>query len=108
MPELPEVEVVKLSLDKKIKEKRVKKVLVRNRNLRKKVPLNFENFFINQKIFKVERFAKYLILHFSNNRKCLIHLGMSGTIHFVKKNKKIFLQIQVFIILQNYQVNIII
>ena len=36
MPELPEVEVVKQSLDKKIKEKKVKKVLVRNRNLRKK------------------------------------------------------------------------
>ena len=88
MPELPEVEVVKQSLDKKIKEKKVKKVLVRNRNLRKKVPLNFENFLINKKIFKVGRFAKYLILYFSNNKKCLIHLGMSGTIHFVKKNKK--------------------
>ena len=44
MPELPEVEVVKQSLDKKIKEKKVKKVLVRNRNLRKKIPLNFDNF----------------------------------------------------------------
>ena len=88
MPELPEVEVVKQSLDKKIKEKKVKKVLVRNRNLRKKVPLNFENFFIKQKIFKIERFSKYLILYFSNNKICLIHLGMSGTIHFVKKNKK--------------------
>ena len=38
MPELPEVEVVKQSLDKKIREKKVKKVLVRNRNLRKKSP----------------------------------------------------------------------
>ena len=88
MPELPEVEVVKQSLDKKIKEKKVKKVLVRNRNLRKKVPLNFEKVFINQKVFKVGRFSKYLILHFSNNKKCLIHLGMSGTIHFIKKNTK--------------------
>ena len=88
MPELPEVEVVKQSLDKKIKEKKVKKVLVRNRNLRKKVPWNFENFFLNQKILKVGRFSKYLIFHLSNNKKCLIHLGMSGTIHFVKKNKK--------------------
>ncbi len=88
MPELPEVEVVKQSLDKKIKEKKVKKVLVRNRNLRKKVPLNFERFFINQKILEIERFSKYLILHLSNNKKCLIHLGMSGTIHFVKKNEK--------------------
>ena len=88
MPELPEVEVVKQSLDKKIREKKVKKVLVRNRNLRKKVPLKFENFFLNQKILKVERFSKYLILHLSNRKKCLIHLGMSGTIHFIKKNKK--------------------
>jgi len=88
MPELPEVEVVKQSLDKKIKEKKVKKVLVRNRNLRKKVPLNFENFFINQKIIKIGRFSKYLILYFSNDKICLIHLGMSGTIHFLKKNKK--------------------
>ena len=88
MPELPEVEVVKQSLDKKIKEKKVKKVLVRNRNLRKKVPSKFEKFFLNQKILKVGRFSKYLILHFHNKKKCLIHLGMSGTIHFVKKNKK--------------------
>ncbi len=41
MPELPEVEIVRQSLDKKIKQKKVKKVIVRNRNLRKKVPLKF-------------------------------------------------------------------
>ena len=41
MPELPEVEIVRQSLNKKIKEKKVKKVIVRNRNLRLKVPLNF-------------------------------------------------------------------
>ena len=87
MPELPEVEVVKQSLNKKIREKKVKKVLVRNRNLRKKVPLNFESFFLNQKILKVGRFSKYLILHLSNYKKCLIHLGMSGTIHLIKENK---------------------
>ena len=88
MPELPEVEVVKQSLDKKIKEKKVKKVLVRNRNLRKKIPLNFESFFINKKILNVSRFSKYLILNLSNNKKCLIHLGMSGTIHYIRRNKK--------------------
>ena len=88
MPELPEVEVVKQSLDKKIKEKKVKKVLVRNRNLRKKIPYNFESFLKNQKILKVERFSKYLILHLSNYKKCLIHLGMSGTIHLINNNLK--------------------
>ena len=44
MPELPEVEIVRQSLDKKIKQKKVKKVIVRNRNLRKKVPLKFEKY----------------------------------------------------------------
>ena len=50
MPELPEVEVVRQSLDKKIKQKKVKKVIVRNRNLRIKIPLNFANFLENLKI----------------------------------------------------------
>ena len=43
MPELPEVEIVRQSLDKKIKQKRVKKVIIRNRNLRIKLPKNFAN-----------------------------------------------------------------
>ena len=62
MPELPEVEVIRRSLEKKIKQKKVKKVIVRNRNLRFKIPKNFENVFKNQKIIIVDRFSKYLIL----------------------------------------------
>ena len=50
MPELPEVEIVRQSLNKKIKQKKVKKVIVRNRNLRFKIPLNFSNYFENKKI----------------------------------------------------------
>ena len=88
MPELPEVEIVRQSLDKKIKQKKVKKVIVRNRNLRFKIPLNFSIFLKNQKIIKVDRYSKYLILHLSNKSFCLLHLGMSGTIHVVFNNKK--------------------
>ena len=44
MPELPEVEIVRLSLDKKIKKKSIKKVIIRNRNLRFKIPSDFESF----------------------------------------------------------------
>ena len=43
MPELPEVEIVRQSLNKKIKQKKVKKVIIRNRNLRLKIPINFAN-----------------------------------------------------------------
>ena len=66
MPELPEVEIVRQSLNKKIKQKKVKKVIVRNRNLRFKIPSNFSNYFENKKIIKVERFSKYLILCLEN------------------------------------------
>ena len=62
MPELPEVEIVRQSLNKKIKGKVIKKVLVKNRNLRFKIPYNFEQFVNKKKIKKVDRFSKYLIL----------------------------------------------
>ena len=45
MPELPEVEIVRQSLDKKIRQKKVKKVIIRNQNLRIKVP----NYFLQAK-----------------------------------------------------------
>jgi formamidopyrimidine-DNA glycosylase len=84
MPELPEVEIVRQSLDKKIKQKKVKKVIIRNRNLRFKIPFNFNRYFQNKKIIKVGRFSKYLIIYLSQGNYCLIHLGMSGTIHVVE------------------------
>ena len=86
MPELPEVEIVRQSLNKKIKQKKVKKVIIRNRNLRFKIPSNFNTYFKNKKIIKVGRFSKYLIIYLAEENYCLIHLGMSGTIHIVNNS----------------------
>ena len=88
MPELPEVEIVRQSLNKKIKGKIIQKVIVKNRNLRFKVPIRFEDFLENQKVIKVKRFSKYLNLFLSNKCICIIHLGMSGTIHLIQSKKK--------------------
>tara|TARA_B100000902_G_scaffold313365_1_gene303785 strand:+ start:206 stop:1069 length:864 start_codon:yes stop_codon:yes gene_type:complete len=88
MPELPEVEIVRQSLDKKIRQKKVKKVIVRNKNLRIKIPNNFKKFLENKIIDRVSRFSKYLIIYLSKNEFCLIHLGMSGTIHLIDDRKK--------------------
>ena len=88
MPELPEVEIVRQSLDKKIKQKKIKKVIVRNRNLRLKIPLYFARFMEGKKIINVKRFSKYVILHLSNSSYCLLHLGMSGTVHIIDIKKK--------------------
>ncbi len=87
MPELPEVEIVRQSLHKRIQKKSIRKVIIRNRNLRLKIPSGFEGFLKDKKIIKVNRFSKYLIIHFQNENYCIIHLGMSGTIHILDKKK---------------------
>ena len=53
MPELPEVEIVRQSLDKKIKQKSIKKVIIRNKNLRFPVPKNFSSFLKNKKYIQM-------------------------------------------------------
>ena len=41
MPELPEVEIVRQSLHKKIKKKSIKKVIIKNKNLKIKITIDF-------------------------------------------------------------------
>ena len=43
MPELPEVEIVKRSLKNKVNYKRIKKIIISNRNLRFKIEKNFDS-----------------------------------------------------------------
>ena len=83
MPELPEVEIVKQSLKKKIKLKKIKKVIVKNRNLRFRLRKDFEKNLKNRFIRKILRISKYLIIELDNYKYCVIHLGMSGTIHLI-------------------------
>ena len=88
MPELPEVEIVRKSLSKNIKGKVITNVEVNNRNLRVKIEKKFEEKLKKKKIKKIDRFSKYIIIVFFDNSFCLIHLGMSGTIHLLKKKNK--------------------
>ena len=87
MPELPEVEIVRQSLLKNIKGKKINKVLVRNRNLRLKLETAFEKKLKNKFISNIKRFSKYLIIELENKNFCIVHLGMSGTIHIIKNKK---------------------
>ena len=45
MPELPEVEIVRQSLNRQVKNRKIINIQVNNRNLRLKVPKNFEKIF---------------------------------------------------------------
>ena len=87
MPELPEVEIVRQSLLKNIKGKKINKVLVRNRNLRFKLEASFEKKLKNNFISNIKRFSKYLIIELENKSFFIVHLGMSGTIHIIKNKK---------------------
>ena len=91
MPELPEVEIVKRSLKNKVNYKKIKKIIISNRYLRFKVEKNFESILEGRSIIDVSRFSKYIILTLDNYIYCLIHLGMSGTLHLInyKKNEKL-------------------
>tara|TARA_B100001540_G_scaffold291673_1_gene289403 strand:- start:1140 stop:2003 length:864 start_codon:yes stop_codon:yes gene_type:complete len=88
MPELPEVEIVKRSLENKVKNKKIRKVIITNRNLRFKIHRKFANILKGKFIVNIERFSKYIILTLDDKSYCLIHLGMSGTLHILNNNKK--------------------
>tara|TARA_Y100000590_G_scaffold390073_1_gene465607 strand:+ start:323 stop:1186 length:864 start_codon:yes stop_codon:yes gene_type:complete len=86
MPELPEVEVVKQSLKKYIVNKKLLKIIVKNKNLRYPVPENISKKLANLKIHKIKRISKYVVIEFKDELFLIIHLGMSGTLHLVSCN----------------------
>ena len=61
MPELPEVEVVKRSLEKKILNSIIKKVKIYDHKLRYKVEKEVSKKLIDKKIIKIKRRSKFLI-----------------------------------------------
>lgn len=77
MPELPEVETVRLSIAPQIIGSRISKVLVYQPKLRQLVPHNLAKKLTGQKIGSVTRRGKYLLLRTSRGT-IIIHLGMSG------------------------------
>ncbi len=87
MPELPEVEVVTRSLKKTIKNQKIIKITVNNRNLRFKLEKNFEHILKNKIIRNIERKSKYIVFDFDNHFYVILHLGMSGTLHIPSKKK---------------------
>ena len=89
MPELPEVEVVKRSLEKTIRNLTVKKVKINDGNLRYKVNNLLISKLVGKKIKKIERRSKFLIFALDKEVYILAHLGMTGKFFFVsKKNIK--------------------
>jgi len=86
MPELPEVETIKLGLQKYLVGHRIESTIVLN-------PKSFEGSvkkIVNTKIIKIHRFGKGLIIDFDNKKSLAIHIKMTGQLIFRdEKTKKI-------------------
>lgn len=89
MPELPEVEVVRKGLQEILEEQpTLLKVELKRKDLRDPIPLQQIETLIGEKILKVERRAKYLIL-WTSKGAMLSHLGMTGTWRVAKVGEEL-------------------
>lgn len=78
MPELPEVETIRKALSNILKDSIIVDVQKFRDNLRYDFPKFLDTGFVNTKIVKVKRRAKYLLFELNNGYSLISHLGMSG------------------------------
>ena len=88
MPELPEVEVVKKSLETKLINLTINRVNISNNKLRYKIDRKQFNKLKSQKITSIQRRSKYLLINLNKNFTILAHLGMTGKFFIIDNNKK--------------------
>lgn len=84
MPELPEVEVVRLGLAPRLIGRDVSRVVLRQRALRYPLPDCLSTKLRGQPLLDLRRRGKYLLFDFDNGH-LLVHLGMSGSLRLVPK-----------------------
>jgi len=80
MPELPEVETIRLGLVPVLEGRRFARVTVRRADLRRPLPAGFARRLEGRRVRAVERRAKYLLLRLDDGMVVILHLGMSGRI----------------------------
>ncbi|MDB2344731.1 bifunctional DNA-formamidopyrimidine glycosylase/DNA-(apurinic or apyrimidinic site) lyase [Pelagibacteraceae bacterium] len=90
MPELPEVEVVKRSLTRKVQNLIIQKVNIKDSKLRYHLDKNKFRKIRGLRIKKIERKSKFLLFFLNKNFIMMVHLGMTGKFFFVdRKNTKL-------------------
>ena len=78
MPELPEVETVRRSLEPFLVGRTVTQVEVREPRLRRTLPAGFAQTLTGRTIRAIDRRGKYLHFQLDDRRIWLVHLGMTG------------------------------
>ncbi len=84
MPELPEVEVLRLSLSRRLPGRRIERALALSKALREPIDATgLERMTAGRRIESLSRRAKYLLIHLERDASLVIHLGMSGRLTVV-------------------------
>lgn len=84
MPELPEVETIRLQLERKLPGLTVKNISVRTAKSFHGNPKSLTG----KKITGLKRFGKVLVIDFSGNLSVAIHLKLTGRMVYQEKDKK--------------------
>lgn len=80
MPELPEVEVIRMGLEPHLVGRRLESFYSSGKTLRTPVPVKELTTLCGRKITAVRRRAKYLLLDLDSDELLIFHLGMTGNL----------------------------
>ena len=78
MPELPEVETVRAGLEPVLRGRRFVRVEQRRKDLRFPLPERFAERLTGRKVERLDRRAKYILVHLDGGEVLAMHLGMTG------------------------------
>ncbi len=78
MPELPEVETVRLGLVSVLEGRLLSRVLQRRADLRFSLPAGFDRRLTGRRVLALERRGKFLLVTLDDGWVLVMHLGMSG------------------------------
>jgi formamidopyrimidine-DNA glycosylase len=90
VPELPEVETVKRGLEPALLGRSFARIELRRKDLRFPFPLGLAEAMQGAQIDSLERRAKYILVHCSNGKSLILHLGMTGRFTVEKVNGQRF------------------
>src|SRR5215467_7344240 len=88
MPELPEVETVRMGLAPVLEGHRITRAETRRGDLRIPFPRNFAKRLSGQRTNRLWRRAKYLLADLDSGETLVMHLGMSGRMSVYAEGKE--------------------
>lgn len=87
MPELPEVETVRLGLQPVMEGATIEKATIRRPDLRRPFPPRFARKLTGRQVMHLGRRAKYLVADLDDGNALVMHLGMSGSFRIEAEGK---------------------